>query len=234
MNLLITYGQYAEINQCDSVLHLYYLFLNLNKRKELHIPPLPLCNASTTYLRLPSHIVGESEVEASKEGRRLTDFKYACVGYSVHMDGKDKDPSMNLDAGERNPSTPQGKHSELPFCFGLRLEFFHFFMCFLLVDERPAAATAGHAPGHVPGRASAYAPAHARKTEAQPSKPLQPAAEEFLPRQLFLSFNVYLVVGLLIIADIVTSGVLKNVYRVGNYINANVDDMMYPYRRRPK
>ncbi|XP_026432590.1 uncharacterized protein LOC113329950 [Papaver somniferum] len=134
------------------------------------------------------------------------------------MDGKDKDPSMNLDAGARNPSTPQGKHSELPFCIGVEL----------LVDERPAAATAGHAPGHVPGRAPAYAPAHARKTEdgqplsqPQPSKPPQPAAEEFLPR---FARN----------ANIVESGLLKNRYRVGNYIKANDDDMMYPYRRRPK
>ncbi|RZC66583.1 hypothetical protein C5167_010275 [Papaver somniferum] len=98
------------------------------------------------------------------------------------MDGKDKDPSMNLDAGARNPSTPQGKHSELPYCIGVEL----------LVDERPAAATAGHAPGHVPGRAPAYAPAHALKTDdgqplsqPQPSKPPQPAAEEFLPRQVY-------------------------------------------------
>ncbi|KAI3861567.1 hypothetical protein MKW98_000519 [Papaver atlanticum] len=158
-------------------------------RRELHL-----------HLRkekVPSHIVGESEVEASKEGRRLTDFKYACVGYSVHnhMDSKHKDPSMNPDAGARNPSYPQGKRSELPFCIGIEL----------LVDERPAAATADGQP----------------LSQPQPSKPPQPAAEEFLPR---FTRN----------ANIGASGVLKNVYRVGNYINANVDDTMYPYRRKRK
>ncbi|KAI3841540.1 hypothetical protein MKW92_008946 [Papaver armeniacum] len=197
---------------------LYYSSVHKSKERK------PLCVGISRTLQVPSHIVGESEVEASKEGRRLTDFKYVCVGYSVHMDNKDKDPSTNPDAGARNPSNPQGKRSELPFCIGIEL----------LVDKRPAAATAtagqapGHAPGHVPGRAPAHAPAHARKTEdgqplsqPQPSKPPQPAAEEFLPR---FTRN----------ANIVASGVVKNVYRVGNYIKANVDDMMYPYRRRPK
>ncbi|KAI3989131.1 hypothetical protein MKX01_033167 [Papaver californicum] len=178
---------------------LYYSSILKSKERK------PLCvGISRTLQLVPSHIVGESEVEASKEGRSLTDFKYACLGYSVHMDSKDKDPSTN----------PKGKHAELPFCIGIEL----------LVDKRPAAATAGHAPGHVPGRA----PAHARKTEdgqplpqLQPSKPPQPAGEEFLPR---FSRN----------ANIVASGVLKNVYRVGNYIKANIDDMLYPIRRRPK
>ncbi|RZC90560.1 hypothetical protein C5167_029693 [Papaver somniferum] len=54
-----------------------------------------------------------------EEGRRMADFKYVCVGYSVHMDSKDKDPSTNADAGARNPSNPQGKRSELPFCTGI-------------------------------------------------------------------------------------------------------------------
>ncbi|KAI3836016.1 hypothetical protein MKW92_052871, partial [Papaver armeniacum] len=82
-----------------------------------------------------------------EEGRTLADFKYVCVGYSVHMDSKDKDPSTNVDAGARNPSNPQGKRSELPFCIGIEL----------LVDKRHVAATASQAPGHVPCRAPAHA-----------------------------------------------------------------------------
>ncbi|KAI3959147.1 hypothetical protein MKX01_023823 [Papaver californicum] len=185
---------------------LYYSSILKSKERK------PLCvGISRTLQQVPSHIVGESEVEASKEGRSLTDFKYACMGYSVHMDSKDKDPSTN----------PKGKHAELPFCIGIEL----------LVDKRPAAATAGHAPGHASGHAPGHVPGRAlahRKMEdgkplpqLQPSKPPQPAGEEFLPR---FTRN----------ANIVASGVLKNVYRVGNYIKANVDDMLYPYRRRPK
>ncbi|MQL98698.1 hypothetical protein Taro_031414, partial [Colocasia esculenta] len=56
---------------------------------------------------VPGYMVGESELEASKEGRNLSDFKYSCVGYSVFTDNKD-DPSEN---GE--------KHAELPFCVGV-------------------------------------------------------------------------------------------------------------------
>ncbi|XVE93724.1 hypothetical protein REPUB_Repub01dG0218900 [Reevesia pubescens] len=59
--------------------------------------------------QVPRYIIGESELEASKEGRTLTDFKYACVGYSVYLDNNDS-------------STPQsGKQAELPFCLGLEI-----------------------------------------------------------------------------------------------------------------
>ncbi|XVF67805.1 hypothetical protein PTKIN_Ptkin10aG0151300 [Pterospermum kingtungense] len=62
-----------------------------------------------TLPQVPSYIIGESELEASKEGRTLTDFKYACVGYSVYLDNKDS-------------STHQpDKHAELPFCVGLEV-----------------------------------------------------------------------------------------------------------------
>ncbi|RZC77867.1 hypothetical protein C5167_002063, partial [Papaver somniferum] len=98
-----------------------------------------------------------------EEGRRLADFKYVCVCYSVHMDSKDKDPSTNADAGARNPSNPQGKYSELPFCTGI--EACYMFRTHAMTSN---AATASQAPGHVPGRA----PAHARKTEGTNSLPL--------------------------------------------------------------
>ncbi|XP_039035141.1 uncharacterized protein LOC120171506 [Hibiscus syriacus] len=55
-----------------------------------------------TLQQVPRYISGESELEASKEGRTLTDFKYACVGYSVFLDNKDSSP-------------------ELPFCVGLEV-----------------------------------------------------------------------------------------------------------------
>lgn len=48
-------------------------------------------------------------MEASKEGRSLSDFKYACVGYSVFLDNKD------------NPGEKQEKRTELPACIGFEV-----------------------------------------------------------------------------------------------------------------
>ncbi|XP_022763184.1 uncharacterized protein LOC111308819 [Durio zibethinus] len=62
-----------------------------------------------TLQQVPSYIIGESELEASKEGRTLTDFKYACVGYSVYLDNKDSSTHQS------------GKQAELPFCVGLEV-----------------------------------------------------------------------------------------------------------------
>ena len=62
-------------------------------------------------LPVPSYIVGESEVEATKDGRNLSDFKYACVGYSVFLDNKD------------NPDEKQENRAELPFCAGIEVCF---------------------------------------------------------------------------------------------------------------
>ncbi|KAK4368109.1 hypothetical protein RND71_011901 [Anisodus tanguticus] len=85
----------------------------------------PLCLGLTRSLpRVPRYIVGESEKEASKEGRSLTDFRYACVGYSVYLDQK----SRSTDA--------QDAQTELPVCVGLEV----------LVDKRPTSADA--APAH--------------------------------------------------------------------------------------
>ncbi|CAN4083376.1 unnamed protein product [Withania somnifera] len=85
----------------------------------------PLClGLSRSLPQVPRYIVGESEKEASKEGRSLTDFRYACIGYSVYLDQK----SRSTDAQEAQ--------TELPVCVGLEV----------LVDKRPSSADA--APGH--------------------------------------------------------------------------------------
>ncbi|URE19409.1 hypothetical protein MUK42_37279, partial [Musa troglodytarum] len=67
----------------------------------------------------------ESEMETTKDGHNLSDFKYACVGYSVFLDKRD-------DSVEK----PENQ-AELPFCAGIEL----------LVDRR--ASTAGHVPANV-------------------------------------------------------------------------------------
>ncbi|KVI08784.1 hypothetical protein Ccrd_012832 [Cynara cardunculus var. scolymus] len=49
----------------------------------------PVCVGITRSLpKAPRYYVGESEMEASKEGRSLADFRYGCVGYSVLVDRK--------------------------------------------------------------------------------------------------------------------------------------------------
>ncbi|KAK8606097.1 hypothetical protein V6N13_102858 [Hibiscus sabdariffa] len=76
---------------------------------------------------VPRYIIGEPELEASKEGRTLTDFKYACVGYSVYLDNKDS-------SADNNQSE---KPVELPFCLGLEV----------LLDR--TAASNNHVPANI-------------------------------------------------------------------------------------
>ncbi|XP_043712309.1 uncharacterized protein LOC122661059 [Telopea speciosissima] len=166
---------------------LYYSSIQKSKARN------PLCvGVSRTLRQVPGYIVGESEMEASKEGRNLTDFKYACVGYSVYLDGKE------------TPTASQDKQAELPFCVGIEL----------LVDKR--ASTTDHAPAHVHNREDGHA-----FPQSRTYKPAHSIGEEFFGR---FTRN----------ASLVASGVTRNIYRVGNYIKENIDDILYPYRRRPK
>ncbi|KAG6605044.1 uncharacterized protein LOC111450972 [Cucurbita moschata] len=165
---------------------LYYSSLQKSKSKS------PTCvGLSKTLEQVPNYIVGETEQEASKEGRSLTDFKYACVGYSVYLEKK----------GSSNDE--QNKQAELPFCVGLEV----------LLDKRPAEQSQAHIHN---------------KTEDSPAfpqprsyKPSYPAGDEYLNR---FKRN----------AALVASGVARNVNRVCNYIKESFDDILYPYRRRPK
>ncbi|XP_008796878.2 uncharacterized protein LOC103712195 isoform X2 [Phoenix dactylifera] len=86
----------------------------------------PLCVGITrTLQQVPNYTVKEAEIEATKEGHSLSDFKYACVGYSVFLSNKDN----SMEKGE--------KQAELPFCAGLEI----------LMDRR--TSTADHVPAHV-------------------------------------------------------------------------------------
>ncbi|KAJ4716611.1 Altered inheritance of mitochondria 23, mitochondrial [Melia azedarach] len=87
----------------------------------------PVCVGIPRNLQqVPRYIVGETELEASKEGRTLKDFKYGCVGYSVFLDNKDSSTDMR-----------DHKEAELPFCVGLEV----------LLDRSPS--TADHVPAHM-------------------------------------------------------------------------------------
>ncbi|KAJ7967252.1 Altered inheritance of mitochondria 23, mitochondrial [Quillaja saponaria] len=100
---------------------LYYSSFDKSKSKN------PTCvGFSRTLQQVPSYIIGETELEASKEGRSLTDFKYACVGYSVYLENKD------------SSADPQDKTAKLPFCVGLEV----------LLDKSPSTAPVGQVPSH--------------------------------------------------------------------------------------
>ncbi|KAI3704523.1 hypothetical protein L1987_74746 [Smallanthus sonchifolius] len=152
----------------------------------------PVCVGITRSLpKVPRYYVGESEIEAAKEGRSLADFRYGCVGYSVYSDMKNHSGDV------------EETQKELPVCVGMEV----------LVDRK--ATNANSAPTH----------AHNKDTRAIPqprvNRPAQSASDDFFSR---FTRN----------ANLVASGVAKNVRKVGNQIKERVDDILYPYRRRPK
>lgn len=74
-----------------------------------------LCSVHTLmkfdkHFAVPDHVVGQSEAEASKEGRTLADFYYGCLGYSVYMSDKDSSTAMK-----------QHTKTQLPVCVGLEV-----------------------------------------------------------------------------------------------------------------
>ncbi|KAF8406500.1 hypothetical protein HHK36_008589 [Tetracentron sinense] len=162
----------------------------------------PLCvGVSRTFQQVPGHIVGESEIEASKEGRSLTDFKYACVGYSLYLDGKD--PSTDL----------QEKQAELPLCIGIEL----------LVDK--SVSTADHVPTHVHNKEDNSVLLERFGCSEGRALILHPSGQEEHRLDILQMFTRN--------ASLVGSGVARNMYRVGNYMKDNLDDILYPYRKRP-
>ncbi|KAH7668523.1 hypothetical protein IHE45_11G016000 [Dioscorea alata] len=115
----------------------------------------PICvGISRSLPHVPSYIVGESEVEATKDGRNLSDFKYACVGYSVFLDNKD------------NPDEKQENRAELPFCAGIEL----------LIDRRTTTTT-DHVPAHASNKEDGTV-----RSPPRPYKPAHSVGEEFFGR----------------------------------------------------
>ncbi|KAL5855968.1 hypothetical protein ACOSQ3_005798 [Xanthoceras sorbifolium] len=119
----------------------------------------PVCvGVPRTLQQVPRYIVGETELEASKEGRNLKNFKYGCVGYSVYVD--------------KDSSTEQlDKQAELPFCVGLEV----------LLDRRPS--TADHVPAHVHNKEESHALPQPRTYKPAPTPtPVQFPGDEYLNR----------------------------------------------------
>uniref|UniRef100_A0A453SH64 DUF8204 domain-containing protein n=1 Tax=Aegilops tauschii subsp. strangulata TaxID=200361 RepID=A0A453SH64_AEGTS len=145
----------------------------------------PVCVGVTRGIpQVPDRMVGEIELGAIQEGRNLSNFKYACAGYSIYLDDKDS-------------STVKGeKHAELPICVGVEL----------LTDRAPTK----QAPAHPEPRA----------TQAHGHKPALTQADFITKFQRN--------------AGLVASGVVRNMNKVGTYVKDTVDDILYPYRKRPK
>lgn len=84
---------------------------------------------------------------------------------------------------------------------------------------------------------------HQPRTE----KPAHASGDDFLSRQAYFcnSLSIYVSTSMSKSnifqncrytrnASLVASGVARNMRRVGNYIKESLDDILYPYRRRPK
>ncbi|KAK6125725.1 hypothetical protein DH2020_040529 [Rehmannia glutinosa] len=128
----------------------------------------PLCVGLTRSLpNVPQYIVGQSEAEATKEGRNLTEFRYACVGYSLYEDRKGQ------------ASNGQQTQTELPVCIGLEdgygksSEFL-----LVLVDRRVNTADSASVPSHVHNKGDGNGLPQKRSP-----KPTNATSEEFLSRQ---------------------------------------------------
>ncbi|KAJ8494242.1 hypothetical protein OPV22_015963 [Ensete ventricosum] len=116
----------------------------------------PVCvGISRTLPQVPNYIIGESEMEATKEGRSLSDFKYTCVGYSVFLDTKNN-----------NAEKPENQ-AELPFCAGIEL----------LVDRR--ASTAGHVPANVNKEDATH------HSQPRAHRAAHPSGDEFFNRKAY-------------------------------------------------
>ncbi|XP_042384344.1 uncharacterized protein LOC121976300 [Zingiber officinale] len=106
---------------------------------------------------------------------------------------------------ERNDETADKQENKAQLPFCAGIE--------LLVEKRAST------PDHVPARA--HKEDATTRLPSQSHYPSHSPADELLNR---FKRN----------AGLVASGVVKNLNKVGDYIKENIDDILYPYRRRPK
>ncbi|MED6131536.1 hypothetical protein PIB30_010582 [Stylosanthes scabra] len=171
----------------------YYTSVHKSKSKN------PTCiGISNTLPQVPPYVVGETELEASKEGRSLANFYYACIGYSVYLDNKE------------SSADSQDKTAKLPFCTGLEV----------VLEEKSSTSPGGHVPTHAHKTEEQEHRAHRPhpQPQTQPrrynnNKSPSSAAEEFLNR---FQRN----------ATLVAMGVVKDLNKVGNYIKETLVDIL--------
>ncbi|MED6131535.1 hypothetical protein PIB30_010582 [Stylosanthes scabra] len=174
----------------------YYSSVHKSKSKN------PTCIGFSSTLQVPPYAVA-TELEASKEGRSLANFYYACIGYSAYLDNKE------------SSADSQDKAAKLPFCTGIQV----------LLEEKSSTSPAGHVPAHAHKTEEQEHGAHRPHPQPQPQPQTQPgrynnndkspnsAAEEFLNR---FGRNATLVAG----------GVVKNLNKAGNFVKETFVDIL--------
>ncbi|KAF8048409.1 hypothetical protein N665_2525s0003 [Sinapis alba] len=193
-------GSLAKGRSCKG--YLYYSSTLKSKDKNPRCVGIP-----RTLRQVPDYVVGQSEAEASKEGRTLADFYYGCLGYSVYMTDKDSSTAMK-----------QQTKTQLPVCLGLEI----------LADRRAASSNTSSIPARVQNRNdSRELPQHQnhRPTSTPISKPT-PATATNNENGFVTRFTRN--------ANLVAAGVMKNLKRVGNYVKEHLDDSLDDHRKRPK
>ncbi|KAF7841046.1 uncharacterized protein G2W53_003344 [Senna tora] len=105
-----------EVKSCKG--GLYYSSALKSKSKN------PKCVGFSRSLQQVSSPSDGTQLDASKKDLSRTEFKYACVGYSVYLDNKDS----SADQLE--------KIAKLPICIGLEV----------LLEKEPTTAASGNAP----------------------------------------------------------------------------------------
>ncbi|GLU19810.1 hypothetical protein SLE2022_360370 [Rubroshorea leprosula] len=106
-------------------------------------------------------------------------------------------------------SDRQGANIDLPACVGLEL----------IVDKRPSSSGTASTPA--PASVHAHNREDRESPQPQSHKPAQAVGNDFLNR---FTRN----------ANLVASGVARNMRKVGNYVKDNIDDILDPYRKRPR
>lgn len=191
-------GSLAKGRSCKG--YLYYSSTLKSKDKNPRCVGIP-----RTLRQVPDYVVGQSEAEASKEGRTLADFYYGCLGYSVYMTDKDSSTAMKQQA-----------KTQLPVCLGLEI----------LADRRAASSNTSSIPARAQNRNdSRELPQHQNHRPA--STPIPKPTPATNTENGFVSRFTRN-------ANLVAAGVMKNLKRVGNYVKEHLDDSLDDHRKRPK
>ncbi|XP_024518976.1 uncharacterized protein LOC9651107 [Selaginella moellendorffii] len=151
-------------------------------------------------------------LEALNDEKRLFEFKYACLGYSVYKQ------STPAGAG-------QDRRVELPACLGIEMQ---------LLDPRKAPQHAHQTvPGQMPGQLSDQADAHEGPRVAVPQTP-PPPPPSHRPQIAGPTRSDEFATRFFRTAGLIATAVGHNLSRVAGSIKTGLDDIFYPDRRRPK
>lgn len=167
----------------------------------------PLCFGLSRTEPKEHYTAEKSQPDPSKDGRALLDFKYACVGYSVHGDNQATISGVEQD-----------KHVDLPLCMGIEV----------LAERRAASQGANDAKiQHINHHENHEKKEVARIMPRPPSSIQTPSTiGNFGPEEFSGRF--------IRSAGLVAAAVGKNLSRVGNSVKAMAVDIFHPNSRRPK